>query len=298
MNASRDRLTVAVVQAGSVLFEPDPTLAKAEQLIRGAAARGATLIVAPEAFLGGYPKGMDFGVRIGTRSTAGRKDFHRYWDAAIEVPGSETEFLAALCGELACHLVIGAVERSGSTLYCSALFFGPDRLLGKHRKLAPTAAERVVWGRGDGSTMPAITVGPAVIGAAICWENYLPLFRAAMYDKGVTVWCAPTVDDRDTWLSTMRHIAVEGRCFVLSACQYLRRDDQELIRGGSLIVSPLGDVLAGPIYGEENTLIAELDLGEIPRARFDLDVSGHYARPDVFTLIVNEKAQIGVHSER
>ena len=126
----------------------------------------------------------------------------------------------------ASHLVVGVVERAGGTLYCTALFFGPDgALLGKHRKLMPTAMERLVWGYGDGSTLPVIDTPLGRIGAVICWENYMPLLRTAMYAKGVELYCAPTVDDRETWLPTMRHIALEGRCFVLSACQFLRRRD-------------------------------------------------------------------------
>jgi nitrilase len=166
------------------------------------------------------------------------------------------------------------------------LFFAPDgSLAGKHRKLMPTAMERLIWGFGDGSTLPVIETGFGRTGAVICWENYMPLLRAAMYAKGVQIYCAPTVDDRETWLPTMRHIALEGRCFVLSACQ---RTD--LIRGGSVIVGPLGQVLAGPNYEGECLLTAEIDTGETAEGKFDLDVSGHYARPDVFRLTAQENA--------
>jgi len=296
-------ITAAVVQTGSYLFDTPRTLDRAVELIREAA---ADLVVLPEALLGGYPKGLSFGVQVGMRSPAGRDEYRRYWESAIAVPGPETETLAALSTELGRHLVVGAAERAGSTLYCVALFFRPgDGLIGVHRKLVPTAAERLLWGYGDGSTMPVVAAGPATLGAAICWENYMPLFRAAMYAKGVGVWCAPTVDEREVWQATMRHIAVEGRCFVLSACQYLLRshfpddvhpvqgDDPEavLISGGSVIVSPFGEVLAGPLRDREGVLCARLDLDEIPRGRFDLDVSGHYARPDVFTLTVDERSR-------
>jgi len=299
-------LVAAVVQAGSYLFDTDRTLDKVVQLLRKAAAEGAELIVLPEAVLGGYPKGLNFGVHIGSRSPEGREEFRRYWQSAIEVPGAETETLAALANALGAYLVVGAVERCHGTLHCVALFFGPGAgLIGIHRKLVPTAAERLIWGYGDGSTMPTVAAGAATLGAAICWENYMPLFRTAMYAKGVDVWCAPTVDDRESLQSTMRHIAVEGRCFTLSACQYLLRSDYPadvhpvqgdhpdtvLIGGGSVIVSPLGEVLAGPLREGEGILCTELDLDDIPRARFDLDVIGHYARPDVFTLQVNEREQ-------
>jgi nitrilase len=197
------------------------------------------------------------------------------------------------------------MERDGGTLYCTVLFLGPDgRLLGKHRKLMPTALERLVWGFGDGSTLPVIPTPFGRLGSVICWENYMPMLRMAMYAKGVQLYCASTVDDRETWIPTMRHIALEGRCFVLSACQHIRRGDYPadyhpiqgddpgtvLIRGGSCIVSPLGELLAGPHYEGEHVLVAEVDLAEIARGKFDLDVVGHYARPDVFRLHVNERA--------
>jgi predicted amidohydrolase len=178
-------------------------------------------------------------------------------------------------------------------------------LVAHHRKLMPTAAERFLWGQGDGSTMPAVRTDFGVLGAAICWENYMPLFRQAMYAKGVEIWCAPTVDDRDQWQATMRHVALEGRCFVISSNQYLTRadlpndihpiqgdaPDTVLIDGGSVIVSPLGEILAGPLRSGEGVLVAELDLGDLDRGRFDFDAVGHYARPDVFTLSVDESPQ-------
>jgi nitrilase len=183
------------------------------------------------------------------------------------------------------------------------LFFGPDgSLLGKHRKLMPTALERMIWGFGDGSTLTAVDSPYGRIGSVICWENYMPLLRMAMYAKNVAIYCAPTADDRDTWLATMRHVALEGRCFVLTACQFLRRGafpgtvrvalgdsaDAVLMRGGSAIVNPLGRVLAGPQFEGETILTADLDLDDIGRGKFDFDVVGHYARPDVFQLSVNE----------
>lgn len=300
-------LTVAVVQMGSLLFDTERTLQKADRYIRKAANDGAKLIVLPEALLGGYPKGLDFGVHIGSRSHEGREAFRRYASSAVDVPGPETSALAALATELRVHLVIGAVERANGTLYCEALFFGPDAgLIAVHRKLMPTAAERYIWGSGDGSTMPTVPLGRATLGAAICWENYMPLFRTTMYAKGVDVWCAPTVDDRDAWQASMRHIALEGRCFVLSASQFVLRSDcpgdvhpiqgdqpdTVLIGGGSMIVSPLGEILAGPLRGSEGILTAALDLDDITRSRFDLDVVGHYARPDIFELRVDERARL------
>lgn len=305
-------VTVAVVQAGSPLFDTAAAVRKAEQYIREAATEGARLVVLPEAFLGGYPKGLDFEITVGARTPAGREQFRRYADAAVNVPGKETDHLAELASELGIDIVAGAIERDGGTLYCTALFFEAERgLVAKHRKLMPTAAERYLWGQGDGSTLSTVDTDYGVLGSAICWENYMPLLRTAMYAKGVQLWCAPTVDDREVWSSTMTHIALEGRCFVLSANQYLTRadypddvhpvqgDDPEtvLISGGSMIVSPLGEILAGPLRDTEGILTAQIDLADITRAQFDLDGVGHYSRPDVFTLHVNETAAPSVTFE-
>lgn len=290
-------MRVAVVQAGPRAFDLAATLDRLEALCRRAREQGAELVVLPEAFLGGYPKGADFGVRVGMRSDAGRVWFQRYHDGALGVPSPEVDRLCALVRELNITLVVGAIERSlSSTLYCSALTLDPTGLLAVHRKTMPTAMERVIWGMGDGSSVRAVETRAGRIGAAICWESYMPELRARLYHDSVQLYCAPTVDDRDIWVTSMRHIAYEGRCFVLSACQLARRgdypDDYEcaqgddpdalLIRGGSCIVDPFGELLAGPVYGEEAILVADLDPALVTRGKFDLDVAGHYARPDVF----------------
>lgn len=282
-------ITAAVVQAGPVPFDTCRSLEKALEFIEVAATRSAELIVLPEAFLSGYPKGADFGARIGMRSPEGRTLFRRYYESAIDVPGAETERLGAACRDRVVNLVIGVIERGGGTLYCTALFFDSDGLLrGKHRKVMPTAMERLIWGFGDGSTLQVHNLPVGKVGAAICWENYMPLLRAHLYQQGIQLYCAPTLDDRDSWIPTMRHIAYEGRCFVLSACQYIRLDPETVIRGGSVIVNPFGEILAGPNYAGECVLTAELDLGKIVEGKFDLDVAGHYARPDIFKLTVCE----------
>ena len=295
---------VAVVQAGAVPFDTDACVDKAARLIAEATGQGVKVIVFPEAFIPGYPKGLDFGLVVGARDPAGREEFRLYFDAAIEVPGPHTARLAEAAAAHNAYVVIGVIEHEGGTLYCTVLFFGPDgKLLGKHRKLMPTAMERMIWGFGDGSTLTAIDSPYGRIGSVICWENYMPLLRMAMYSKNIALYCAPTADDRDTWIASMRHVALEGRCFVLTACQYLRRKDLPatvrvslgdapdavLMRGGSAIVGPLGQVLAGPHFEGETILTSDLDLDEIGRSRFDFDVTGHYARPDVFQLAVNEQ---------
>jgi len=214
----------AVIQAGSVPFNLEGSLKKACRLMAEAAQKGARLAVFPEAFISAYPKGLDFGARVGSRTPEGREDFRRYFESSIEVPSPATETLAAAAQANHLYVVIGVIEREIGTLYCTALFFSPEgRLMGKHRKLMPTAMERLVWGYGDGSTLPVFHTPLGKIGAVICWENYMPLLRMAMYSKGIQIYCAPTADDRDTWLPSMQHIALEGRCFVLSACQFIRR---------------------------------------------------------------------------
>ena len=296
---------VAVIQAGALPFDSKRSVEKACSLATKAAEQDARLVVFPEAFVSVYPKGLDFGARVGMRSPEGRDDFRRYWESAIDVPGPATDILATSARDNNIYLVIGVIERDIGTLYCTVLFFSPDgRLMGKHRKLMPTAMERLIWGFGDGSTLPVFETPLGKIGSVICWENYMPMLRMAMYSKGIQLYCAPTADDRDTWIPTMQHIALEGRCFVLASCQYIKRgaypkdylaiqgDDPDtlIIRGGSCIVGPLGQILAGPDYEGECILTADIDFGDIARGKYDFDVAGHYARPDVFRLYVNERA--------
>jgi nitrilase len=311
MTSPTQIVRVAVVQASAVPFDGPAGIDKAIRLTADAAERGAKVIVFPEAFIGGYPKGLSYGTVVGARDAAGREEFRLYHAAAIEVPGPMTARLGEAAAAAEAYVVIGVIERDGGTCYCTVLFFGPDgALLGKHRKLMPTAMERIVWGYGDGSTLTVVDSPYGRIGSVICWENYMPLMRMAMYSKQVALYCAPTADDRDTWLSSMQHIALEGRCFVLTACQVLRKSDMPdtvrvslgdapdalLMRGGSAIINPLGKVLAGPCYGSEAILTADIDMNEIARGKFDFDVTGHYSRPDVFQLVVNEKPMPAVVS--
>jgi nitrilase len=305
---------VAVVQAAPVLFDREATLDKTAELVTQAKNLGAELVLFPEAFIPAYPRGLSFGIVVGSRSERGRSTWQRYWDEAVVVPSAATDRLGEMAREAGTFLAIGVIERASSgTLYCTVLYFGANgALLGKHRKLKPTAAERLIWGEGDGSTLTVVDAGFAKVGGLICWENYMPLARMAMYDRGVELYLAPTADARDTWQATVRHIALEGRCFVLGCNQYVTKsmypdnlagiedlDDQPevMCRGGSVIVSPLGEVLAGPLFDEEGILTAEVDLSEIARAKLDFDVVGHYARPDVFKLSVDDRPSRSVVRE-
>ena len=307
---------VSVVQAAPVLFDREATVEKACQLIKETAKERARFVLFPEAFIPAYPRGLSFGMVIGSRTSEGRNLWKRYWDNSVEIPSPATEALSAAVREAGVYMAVGIIERdskySGGTLYCTTLYFGPDgEILGKHRKLKPTGSERLIWGEGDGSTMPVFDTELGKIGGLICWENYMPLARTFMYSKGVELYLAPTADSRDTWQATLQHIACEGRCFVLGCNQFvtkemypadlqdhaeLAKQPEVMCRGGSAIISPLGEVIAGPLYDEEGILYAELDMGEIIRSKVDFDAVGHYARPDVFQLHVNESANPPVKS--
>ena len=301
--------SAAVVQIASIPHDAMATAHKAAEYLREAASKGAKIVVFPEALIGGYPKGASFGAPIGMRKPEGREAFARYHAAAIDLDGPEVALLAEATAETGAFVIVGVIERDLGTLYCTALYFdGAKGLVGKHRKLMPTAGERLIWGFGDGSTMPVFKTSIGTIGAVICWENYMPALRQHMYHQGVTLYCAPTADDRDTWVSTMQHIALEGRCFVLTACQHILRgaygDDHEsalgddpstvMMRGGSAIISPLGKILAGPDFSGEKIIYAELDPTDVVRGKYDFDVTGHYARPDIFQLNVDTSAKLPV----
>lgn len=293
----------AVVQAAPVFFNKAQTVDKIVSLIHDAAKQKASLILFPEVFISGYPRGLIFGTKVGSRTPEGRELFLRYWDNAIEAPGQETEIIARAAKQAKAFVALGVTERdkASDTLYCTLLYFSPEgQLIHKHRKLKPTAAERILWGEGDGSDLNVLDTPLGKIGGLICWENYMPLARTSLYQQGVEVYLAPTADCRGTWQSTIEHIACEGRCYVLGCNQYLTKDHypddlKSLIddahpslpsSGGSCIVSPLGKPLAGPLYDKEGILIAEIDHREIIKAKMDFDPIGHYARPDVFELKV------------
>lgn len=263
---------IAVVQSGTVLKDTEQTLTKLDHFAGECAQKGAKLAVFPEAFIGGYPKGMDFGA-FGVRGSEGRRRYHAYADTAIKVPGSVTQAIGQIAQQYELCLVVGIIEREVSTLYNTVLYIGPDgKLLGRHRSLALSPEERSMWHAGDGSTLSVIESPLGNIGALIRWENYMPYARMVMYAQQVELYCAPTVDDSETWIPTLQHIAREGGCFVFGSCQYLTRNDypadwlasagdlpETVIRGGSCIVNPLGEIIAGPLYHQERILIAEFN---------------------------------------
>ncbi|XP_059462972.1 bifunctional nitrilase/nitrile hydratase NIT4B-like isoform X2 [Corylus avellana] len=296
----RPTVRATVVQASTVFYDTPATLDKAERLIAGAAAYGSQLVVFPEAFVGGYPHGVMFEGFVETHLTSENKEFQKYLASAIDVPGPEVDRLAEISGRYKVHLVMGVVERVGSSLFSAILFFDSlGRFLGKHRKLMPMESECAVWWPGDKSLLPVYESPIGKIGGLICWDNRMPSLRTELYAKGIEIYCAPTAEAREIWRSSMSHIALEGSCFVLSANQFCRRkdyllspegvsggsdgdisDDTIICAGGSVIISPSGTILAGPNYQGESLISADLDLGEITQAKLDFRGIGHRLGPD------------------
>ena len=300
-----DTVVVAGVQASPVFLDRDATVEKACTLIAKAGAEGAGLVVFPEAFVPSYP---DWVWRTTPWADGAARWYARLLEQSVVVPSDATDALGEAARAASAYVAIGINERDerGSTLYNTLLYLAPDgSILGKHRKLMPTGGERLVWGYGDGSTLDVFDTPFGRLGGLICWENYMPLARAAMYAQGVDVYVAPTWDNSDPWVPTLQHIAKEGRIYVIGVTMCLRAsdvpsdipgrddiyggDDDWLSRGNSTIVGPDGDIMAGPLIGEEGIVLAELDIERARVARRQFDVMGHYARPDVFQLSVDTR---------
>jgi nitrilase len=294
---------VAAVQAAPVVLDRDATLGKLEQLVSRAADAGARIVVLPEAFVPAYPASAVFGPVFGGFSDpAAGSAFRRLAANAVEVPGPAADRIGRAARAANAYLCVGVNERTlTGTLHCTLLLFGPGgELLQARRKLVPTHDERMVWGPGDAVAPTAVTTEHGGLGQLVCWENYMPLARYSLYRSGERIHLAPTADASDGWQATLRHIALEGRVFVIASNQYVTRSDYPadfelpdalarapdvLCRGGSAILAPDGRYLAGPLYGEEGMLTADLDLGEVTQGRQLLDVAGHYDRPDAFRLV-------------
>jgi nitrilase len=283
------------------MFDTDGTIGKMWDLVEELKSESPDLVLFPEAFLPGYPTGLSFGAVVGNRTEEGKKLFARYYDQSIEENDAHFKELQAMALSLNAVLAVGAVEKEAisGTLYCTLFYFDSEgSYLGKHRKLKPTGSERLIWGEGDGSTLPVFDNGFGVYGGLICWENYMPLARMAMYQQGIQIYLAPTADCRDAWQATMQHIAIEGRCYVLGCNQLITLDtypedlrkeveNTPMCSGGSVIVAPGGSVIAGPILDKEGILYADIDLEAVTKGKYELDVAGHYNRPDVFSFKVN-----------
>lgn len=288
---------VAVVQATPALFDKNRTLNIVADWTKKAAQEGAQLILFPEAFIPCYPRGLSFGAVVGSRKAEGREHWLKYNSESVVVPSTDTERLAQIAKEHQVYLIIGIIEKDQtSSLYCTMLYFSPDgKLMGKHRKLKPTGSERIIWGEGDGSDLQVFNTPFGKLGGLICWENYMPLARFALYQQNIQIYLAPTADHRESWIASMQHIACEGRCFVLGCNQYVQKEDYpeafqaEIVnqpdvmsKGGSVIVDPLGNIIAGPLWDQEGILFAGIDVEDTVRGKLDFDATGHYNRPDVF----------------
>jgi nitrilase len=303
---------VAVVQEPPVLLNRAATMDRTIERLRTLAADGVRLAVFPEAYLPGYP---DWTWRLRPEGPDRKiaDDLHaQLLDQAVDLESDDLAPLQQAAAETGTTVVIGVVEREASfgrsTLYCSMVTIGPDgAILNRHRKLVPTNPERMVWGQGDGVGLDVVDTPVGRVGGLICWENYMPLARFALYAQGPDIWVAPNWDDGDAWIATMQHIAVEGRCWVLGA-GYAQRvadipadfphrasiypdPDAWLNPGDSVIVAPGGRIVAGPMHRAMGVLVADVDPAAAAAARRTLDVTGHYGRPDVFRLEVDRTRQ-------
>jgi nitrilase len=295
MNTS---VKVACVQAEPVIFERDATIGKVATLCAEAAGEGAKLVVFPETFVPVYPSSRWARHFAGWDDGDAKALFSRLARESLEIPSEASERLGAIARDNGVWLAVGANELERGTIYNALLLYGPDGTLAlRRRKLVPTNHERLVWGVGTGDGLTVVPTPIGKLGGLICWENFMPLARFALYDAGVEIYLAPTADDTETWHETIRHIAREARAFVVSPSVYQRvssypdyvpiADGPDLLgRGGSAIVAPDGTYLAGPLWDEEGILYAELDPAQLYAERQRFDPAGHYHRPDVFTFEV------------
>lgn len=299
---------VCLIQDSPVFFNKSKTLNKVETLTKKYAKEGCELIVFPESFVPGYPRGFNFGATIGSRTPEGRALYKEYHRHSFDTESDDLKKMEQLAKSQNVYLVLGVTEKDGTSgsLYCSMLYISPtDGLLGVHRKIKPTGTERIIWAEAAGEHLTTFQTKIGKLGGLICWENYMPLARMSMYSKGVEIYIAPTADARKEWTATMVHIALEGRCFVLGCNQYFTKsmvpekyqklvvDEPDVMSaGGSIIVSPLGKIIAGPLFNSSGALIAELNLDEISASKLDFDVIGHYARNDIFQLNVMNQPEM------
>ena len=295
--ATFETVRVAAVQATPVILDAEATIDKAIDLLGAAADDGATLVVFPECFVSLYPSGA-WASRAASWSSAADALWERLWASSVDVDGPLVDRLTKACADRGVHLAIGVNEREDrrpGSLYNTLLIIGPDGVLHRHRKLMPTMHERVFHAVGAGDDLGVIELAGAVrVGGLICWENRMPLARWRVYEGGPQIWLAPTADDSDGWLASVRHIAIEAGAFVVSVPQFIPAaafpDDfplplpegvSVLGRGGACIVSPDGDLIAGPLYDAEGIVVADCDLRESLRAKRYFDVVGHYSRREL-----------------
>ncbi|MEM1136188.1 MAG: carbon-nitrogen hydrolase family protein [Bacteroidota bacterium] len=295
----QEKYKIATVQAAPVLFNKVATIQKVITLSEDAAKKGAAMVVFPESFIPAYPRGLSFGATIGSRTDRGREAWQLYFENSLEIAGKEIHQICQVAKRLSIYIVLGITEKDTETmgtLYCTMVFINANgEILGVHRKLKPTGTERVIWGEGNGTSLKVYNTELGRLGGLICWENYMPLARMALYQQGIQVYLAPTADARTTWQGTLQHIACEGRCFVIGCNQYVTKSmypkqfkeelsdqPEELCSGGSAVYHPLGTNITEPVYYKEELLFTEINLKDCIKAKMDFDVAGHYNRPDIF----------------
>ena len=302
---------IAIIQESPVYLDRKKTIEKAVQLVNKAASDGAELVVFPEAFISGYPAWI-WRLRPGSDWGTSEELHSRLLDSSVDISAGDLKPLCDAAKKNKVSIVCGMNERDGllskATLYNTVVVIGVNgEVLNHHRKLMPTNPERMVWGFGDGSGLNVVDTPAGRVGTLLCWENYMPLARYSLYSQGVEVYIAPTYDSGDGWLGTMQHIAREGRCWVISSGVAITNSDipadlpdredlypaaEEWINpGDSAVIAPGGEIVAGPLHQEKGILYAEIDSKRAGIAKRDLDITGHYSRPDIFTLSVNTKSQ-------
>ena len=325
MSSSRhnNSVKVAIIQHPPIFLNLDASLSKACELIRVAAEQGAQVIAFPETWLPGYPVWLDFSPNAALWDYPPAKALYRLLaENSLSVPGPHLDRLLRAAGKSGAYVIMGAHERLGGSLYNTTIYIDRGGLeFQVHRKLTPTYTERLVWGQGDGSTLSVLDTEFGVLGGLICWEHWMPLARAAMHARHETIHVAQWPSVKDLHQLASRHYAFEGQCFVLTAgCVLSRRDvmegyrslgladdagleilsampveeDDLIMPGGSAVIRPDAGYLAGPLFDEPGIVSAELDLDCITEGHLVLDTSGHYSRPDVFHLEVNDRPQPGV----
>jgi nitrilase len=295
-------IKVGVIQATPALFDIEKTVEIVISWIERGAKEGCELLLFPESFIPCYPRGLRFDAVVGRRTDKSRDQWLDYWNNSIETSSAYIQQISKAIKKANLFVALGVTEKEsvGGSLHCALLYFdNHGNLIGKHRKLKPTGLERYIWAESDGSTLVSFDTEIGKIGGLICWENYMPLARMSMYQQGIEIYLAPTADSRVSWQNTMQHIALEGRCFVLAANQFVKKSDYPeryladltdepdiMSSGGSVIISPMGDILAGPLWNKEGLLVADLDFSILAKSKLDFDVVGHYSRKDVFNFSV------------
>ena len=304
----KNTFIIATIQASPIFMDLDATIAKACKLIQKAAKKGANLAVFPEAFVPGYP---DWIWQVPPGEMKLNQDLYaNLLEQSITVGSNETDRLCKAAKKAGIYVVIGINEKnshaSSGSIYNSLLFIDPEgNLIGHHQKLVPTAPERTIWAYGDASTVKVYETDICKVGGLICWENYMPLVRYALYAQGIELYLAPTYDEGQSWNASMRHIAKEGRCYVSGCCMVLKKKEvlkkfpelksyyksvgEFINKGNSVIADPNGDIIAGPLHAKEGILLAKVDLHRLRASKWNLDVAGHYARPDAFELTVRKR---------